>query len=819
MPKVPFTVSAKTARLIGQENFSNAEGAVIELVKNCYDADSPIGVVVIDAPNDTIYIIDNGDGMTQDIIEEHWMTIGTSNKENNFLTVAKRVKTGAKGIGRFALDRLGDRCVMHTKMLNSDGVYWEIDWSEFDGKERKMDEIPIEVKTDEGVIEKIGNGIVSVHEKKTVPTDKKINEVYAEIHTINSFDIKHEINEIIKEFPIGDDLFKDWRGNQGTIIQITGLRDNWLAEFDNDRELNSTTSENLYNNLESLIPPLGNNYFKVFFFNTQLPNQYGEVEATDVDDYDYKLHAQIDDLGKASITIWRNELELAGLERFNYFKQAQLSEESPFKLEDFQRGYFEIKTDTSKILNKFKDPLGLLSKIGAFDFTFFYIRRGGGEEKEGEDPNVYPYKSVNFRDRKKWLDKFGGIKIFRDNFRIRPYGEPKTTSFDWLGMGKGSANSFVKGGWKVKAYQSFGVINISRIGNINFQDKSNREGFQENEVFQLFQTLIKSIIGFIELDRSKVMRSLYDLDKIRRKEEQNLEEVRRLAEEEEKRKKKGNNQENEDFTESNYQKLTQAVVYQEKKIFELEEKQKMLQMLASAGLIVTSFSHELKSHKDTLGSRMIELRDILINIIPKETLDKQPDFLDPLIMVEDMKKVDDRLRHWLDFALASVRKSKRTRRKVDIVKYIEELERTWSSLLSRRKIKLTIDKRQFLEVYFYCHEIDLDSIFNNLLSNSADFLKEKVSSQREIKISFSFDVNLGISVTYEDNGPGLSEEIINPNDVFEPFFTTKRNTKGEPIGTGLGMWIVKEIVDEYSGTIEFVHYRPGIKLKLHLPTN
>jgi hypothetical protein len=33
------------------------------------------------------------------------------------------------------------------------------------------------------------------------------------------------------------------------------------------------------------------------------------------------------------------------------------------------------------------------------------------------------------------------------------------------------------------------------------------------------------------------------------------------------------------------------------------------------------------------------------------------------------------------------------------------------------------------------------------------------------------------------------------------------------------MWIIKEIVDEYKGTIEFIHYRPGIKLKLHLPTN
>ena len=56
MSKIPFTVSAKTARLIGQENFANAEGAVIELVKNCYDADGKISIIIIDAPNDALYI-------------------------------------------------------------------------------------------------------------------------------------------------------------------------------------------------------------------------------------------------------------------------------------------------------------------------------------------------------------------------------------------------------------------------------------------------------------------------------------------------------------------------------------------------------------------------------------------------------------------------------------------------------------------------------------------------------------------------------------------------------------------------------------------
>ena len=48
MTKIPFIVSARTARLIGQENFSNVEGAIIELVKNCYDADATVAFVIFD---------------------------------------------------------------------------------------------------------------------------------------------------------------------------------------------------------------------------------------------------------------------------------------------------------------------------------------------------------------------------------------------------------------------------------------------------------------------------------------------------------------------------------------------------------------------------------------------------------------------------------------------------------------------------------------------------------------------------------------------------------------------------------------------------
>ena len=136
---IPFAISARTAHLIGLENFANSEGAIVELVKNAYDADADICIVVADIQqtksNSKLYIIDNGVGMTSDTIINHWMTIGTDDKLiNTHSSKKRRVKSGAKGIGRFALNRLGKHAEMLTFTNNDSntGYKWNVDWTKFD---------------------------------------------------------------------------------------------------------------------------------------------------------------------------------------------------------------------------------------------------------------------------------------------------------------------------------------------------------------------------------------------------------------------------------------------------------------------------------------------------------------------------------------------------------------------------------------------------------------------------------------------------------------------------------------------------------------
>lgn len=771
--QIPFTVSARTARLIGQENFANAEGAIIELVKNSYDADASVCVIIIDPVNDSIRILDNGDGMTETTIRTHWMTIGTDDKKINYKTKS-RVKTGAKGIGRFALDRLGKSSVMITKTLESESLVWDVDWNQFEN------------------------------------TGAVISDIKATLQVGNS-DFVGEIIEIQNFSGLKEPILDYWQDEKGTLISIDNLKDTW----------DEKATQSLYSNLEILVPPLETNIFQVFLFSTLEPDSYGKVLPTLCDDYDYKITTTVSEDQSVNIQVFRNELNIGDLKRIGFFEKSKLNQ-TQYQLEAFEKGTFELPTKLEALIAGFKDvdKNNNLSKIGAFTFSFYFMKRGGGQEKD-EDITKYPYKSVNYSNRTNWLDKFGGIKIFRDNFRVRPYGETKSSSFDWLDLGKRALSNptVTRPGYRVRPQQVYGIVNISRIDNINFEDKSSREGLQENDAFSLFKEILKAIIEIFEQDRNQIMMTLKKIYDDTNKKRKAQEEAEKII----KNKKTSNAAPTPTEASTEKETLISAIEAYKEDIEELQDEQKILRVLASAGLIVTSFAHEFRNHTDSILPRTQELKDVLLQVIDIEKLKQLPEFFDPYIMLSDMRKQDERLKSWLDFSISSVRKDKRTRRIINMVTYIEGLEKIWSSLLSRRNIKLTIDKWKFTEVNFKGHEIDLDGIFNNLITNSVDAYKRPDAGDvREIKLSFAFNPlePNGINVVYQDNGPGLLAEISDPNKIFQPFFTTKRDDKtGEKIGTGLGMWIVKSTIDEYSGDVEILQARPNFKLKITLPHN
>jgi len=115
-----FDVS--TFRLIGRDLITDRVTALFELIKNCYDANATEVTVEFNNINkggegSSILIRDNGIGMSFEDIRDKWMVIGTSSKRRNPHSPEpfKRRCVGEKGIGRFAVDKLGDKLQISTK--------------------------------------------------------------------------------------------------------------------------------------------------------------------------------------------------------------------------------------------------------------------------------------------------------------------------------------------------------------------------------------------------------------------------------------------------------------------------------------------------------------------------------------------------------------------------------------------------------------------------------------------------------------------------------------------------------------------------------
>ena len=106
---------------------------------------------------------------------------------------------------------------------------------------------------------------------------------------------------------------------------------------------------------------------------------------------------------------------------------------------------------------------------------------------------------------------------------------------------------------------------------------------------------------------------------------------------------------------------------------------------------------------------------------------------------------------------------------------------------------------------------ELRQVFSNLLANSLDAIDEKGTIKLRVSTGAAF--NNGdrcVRVTVADNGKGISAS--SRQHIFEPFFTTKGT-----VGTGLGLWVSKQIIDKHGGTIRVRSSSRGTAFSIVLP--
>lgn len=762
-----FNVDAYTARLIGRENVSKLEGAVLEIVKNAYDADAKVFCLYYANSQNCIYILDNGSGMEEQVITDHWMTIGNSSKKEIYMTPGNRIQTGAKGIGRFALDRISDRCTMLT-VSDKGALEWVVDWSDFDGHKNISDVKAKLYASDDSLLEFAG--LQNWH-----------NDAMA---------------EAVRELGLDE---------TGTVFRLEGLHDIW----------DDKTLKRLKMHLENLLPPDVVEDFRIFFFDDNTSVEDAKIVSANVETYDYKITFQVEQ-ELLKIQLMRNEFDFGS-------DEAQVCSEAGF--DETEQQYFHGEKKCLEF--RFPEIGEAINLIGDFSGTLYFYKIAATNPKADA---IFYYKDQT--GRKNLTKDFGGIKLYRDHFRVRPYGEYGDNDFDWLELApRKSRNPAGLGhptsGWRVGAEQLVGTIDISRK-NRNLEDAANRNGIQEGPGFTQLKHVLLRVIAEFERDRQGVGRKLAayakkkDQIETERQRLANLAEQRRRWEEEQnsERQAEGGETKEKPHTDDagpsvnplDVEKLLVSIdEKQEQELQELRDENRMLQTLATTGIITNMFMHEIRTLTNNIGQEL----DAAYEAIKYDG--SIEDAFQNIAQAITFKK---HFASWFGVTIESIKKDKRWRRKNNIKAMLQEFIETWRNILKRSHVELRYSCGEDIE--FKCFEFDIENIISNLISNSLasfDREEETVLEKKEITLTITKREN-GFMIDYADTGWGLVEKYkAHPELILEAFETSRVTMDEEEEGTGMGMWIVNKTVLEYNGNLSLEENRQltrGFKIAISL---
>lgn len=152
--KVHFKTNILLKNIIGKDLITDDNVAMLELVKNSYDAGSKIVEIVFqnvvnnddldedkdDSKLSRIMVCDKGCGMDYDGLLNKWLNIAYSEKKENNQLNGRR-QAGNKGVGRFSCDRLGKNLTIYTKMSGQQCLKMIIDWRLFENEDAQNEEI------------------------------------------------------------------------------------------------------------------------------------------------------------------------------------------------------------------------------------------------------------------------------------------------------------------------------------------------------------------------------------------------------------------------------------------------------------------------------------------------------------------------------------------------------------------------------------------------------------------------------------------------------------------------------------------------------
>ena len=248
-----------------------------------------------------------------------------------------------------------------------------------------------------------------------------------------------------------------------------------------------------------------------------------------------------------------------------------------------------------------------------------------------------------------------------------------------------------------------------------------------------------------------------------------------------------------------------------------------LRTMATQGIVMSTFAHQIKNDKMFFKTIPQNLKDIgdHYSILFKSDFHEIKKRYN---LYDFSEAVERKTTNILGFIESSVNNPTRDKKeKINLSSYLFKVYSWWDNSIRDNfySYDYLINGKSSLEalpdtiknIYVYASETQLDSIFLNLITNSyKSFKLPNKINHRIINISLEVMEDTLIKITYEDNGNGLNKKIENPNFIFEPY---KSYNKG---GTGMGMSILSSVISNLKGDKELLS-KPGergFKIKMTL---
>ena len=685
----PFRPRARMLQLLGDELIGSARLAVFELVKNAYDADANEVVVTLDldsAPEPTITVVDDGEGMTLDLIRSVWLVPGDDHRRKQRLSDRRtrrhgRLPLGEKGLGRFAVHKLGDRITLTTRAEDSDECVVDIDWNDLIARP-SLEDAPVTIR------------------------------------------IRHP------ETFTGEET--------GTRIEIQQMRgDDWPRG----------EVRRLYNQITSICSPFREpGEFRV---TLRVPGKEHWIE--DLPD--------IGDIHDRAVWKFLFEFDRGRFDWTYEFCQVpglQLDRRVVDKSE--QRLQLPSKPDDDRKRRKVIADATTSDGIGPVTGLFHVYDRD--QEIRQKIPNM--------RALENYLDENGGVRVYRDGIRVYNYGE---RGDDWLGLDLRRVNIPTR---RISRNIILGEVHLSLQQSTNLVEKTNREGFVENDACERLRQIVIGTLSTLEAERRIDKERIRQLtgkpgDPVTAKIEQPVQDLRREIE------RQGMKGEFENYLtriENHYQSM-----------------QETLLSAGMSGLNLAVIFHEVERGVRALHQAISEGTDM------DAAARQARDLVQLLDGFAQLLRRDSKQQH-------SARKLIDSARRFQVLRLRHHRVRLVCPILDG-------DDEGFRSRYPF--KLGLGAL-GNLLDNALYWLRVRWPNlpdpdrppERMVYMGVSHDFEAGPAIVVADNGTGFQGD--EPENLARPFFTRK------PEGMGLGLYYANLAMELNGGGLAF----PGAE-EIELP--